>query len=218
MLNLNDFSREVHQNAKDHGWWEEEHSKEEIFACIHSEWSEALEEYRAKRPMVWYNTCDAGDDCGGGGRCGADVFECVCKGHATQGGCPGGHKPEGIAVELIDGCLRILNVFSEYGYTCQSSTISQLNKRMRISNPLLSKDTSLCTVICALHSLTVAACDRAFGLHAKEVIAEAIKPLEVAMGVAFFWIAENGLNPEALLLEKHEYNKTRPYKHGGKRC
>lgn len=218
MLNLNDFSREVHQNAKDHGWWEEEHSKEEIFACIHSEWSEALEEYRANRPMVWYNTCDTGDDCGGGGRCGADVFECVCKGHATQGGCPGGHKPEGIAVELIDGCLRILNMFSEYGYTCQSSTISQLNKRMRISNPLLSKDTSLCTVICALHSLTVAACDRAFGLHVKEAIAEAIKPLEVAMGVAFFWIAENGLNPEALLQEKHEYNKTRPYKHGGKRC
>lgn len=49
---INEFMQEVHQNAVDHGFWEEERPIEEIISLIHSEWSETLEEYRADRPMV----------------------------------------------------------------------------------------------------------------------------------------------------------------------
>lgn len=32
------------------------------------------------------------------------------------------------------------------------------------------------------------------------------------------WVGEHGVDIEAILQEKHQYNKTRPYKHGGKVC
>lgn len=34
----------------------------------------------------------------------------------------------------------------------------------------------------------------------------------------FDFLAKENIDIEALLIEKHEYNKTRPYKHGGKRA
>lgn len=35
---------------------------------------------------------------------------------------------------------------------------------------------------------------------------------------AFRYIRAQWLAPEKIILEKHEYNKTRPYRHGGKKC
>lgn len=35
----------------------------------------------------------------------------------------------------------------------------------------------------------------------------------------FVWLEANGCeDPKAVMIEKHEYNKSRPYRHGGKRC
>ena len=39
-----------------------------------------------------------------------------------------------------------------------------------------------------------------------------------AFCMAFRWIADQKMDPLAIMKEKHEYNKTRPYKHGGKVC
>ena len=40
---INEFAQEVHSNAVNHGWWEDDRSFGEIIALCHSELSEALE-------------------------------------------------------------------------------------------------------------------------------------------------------------------------------
>lgn len=132
-MNINEFAKEVHQNAVEHGWWDESRTVGEIIALCHSELSEALEEYRAGRPMIWYQ-CLSTDQ----------VVPCVkercpdwkygvCEIDAIE------KKPEGIAVELADCIIRILD-----------------------------------------------------------------------------YLGKEGVDVEAVLAEKHAYNKTRPYRHGGK--
>lgn len=44
-MKLNKFTEEVHQNAVEHGWWDEERSFGDIISLCHSELSEALEEF-----------------------------------------------------------------------------------------------------------------------------------------------------------------------------
>ena len=121
---LNELAREIHNNAVAHGWWDEERSLGDIVALCHSELSEALEEYRAKKPLAY------------------------CKSEYTENGMYGINepddwsyedKPEGIAVEMIDCIIRILD-----------------------------------------------------------------------------WCGKEGVDVDKLLYAKHEYNKTRPYRHGGK--
>lgn len=211
-MNLNRFLIEAHQNAVDHGFWEGEKDITESMALIHSEWSEALEEYRANRPMIWYECkevehatpklCNPKDE-----------WDCLA--YDEQENCKHrGKKPEGIAVELIDGCIRILDLFGKYGRKCSASTVTELANRIHFSNPTLTKDSPLPRLVCALHGLTAKAADRTFELTHKEI---ALTPLEPAMGLVFFWLRENGIDPEKLMIEKHEYNKSRPYKHG-KKC
>jgi hypothetical protein len=123
-LNLNQLAQEIHENAVAHGWWNEPRSFPEIAALIHSEISEALEAFRDDEPMV--NAVCAPGQC--------DFYDKCDK-------APGECKPEGVAVELADAIIRILD------YT-------------------------------------------------------AAKEIDIT----------------AVILAKHEYNKGRPYRNGGKAC
>lgn len=124
-LNLSEAQKEVHDNAVAHGWWDEPKTFGEIIALIHSEVSEALEEYRNKRePDETHYKCTMGSlVCTGNNKCG----ECEYR------------KPEGIPSEFADIIIRILDAAEHYD-----------------------------------------------------------------------------IDLEKAITEKHEYNKTRPYKHGGK--
>ena len=110
MTGINEAAKEIHENARAHGWWDEERGFPEVLALIHSEISEALEEYR--------------------------------KGHgATEIYYGDNGKPEGIPIELADTIIRILDYC---GYA--------------------------------------------------------------------------GIDIDAAITEKHGYNKSRPFRHGGKKC
>ena len=125
---MNELAREIHENAIAHGWWDgQERKLPEILMLTVSELAEALEEYRDGAPLFY---CDAYDEniCG---NCMSQRGACV----------QGNRKPEGIAVELADAIIRILDY-----------------------------------------------CGKA------------------------------EINIESVIRLKHEYNKTRPYRHGGKAC
>lgn len=206
---LNQIMLDVHNNAIKHGWWDSGRNDEQILCLIHSEWSEALEEERAGRPLVWHeclaspsNTPCTQAGCGDyyGGRCALDDM---------------GKKPEGFAVELIDGCIRILDylgfiangqpVFKE-----NVGTVDRMCSEDAISD-LVGKDTAeaseqdIFSLIRLLHAYTAMACAD-----------EGVLPLVRCLVLCFNWIKKHGLDPEQILLDKHEYNKTRPYKHGKK--
>ena len=47
---VNELSQEIHQTAKDKGWWESDRNDGELLCLVHSEVSEALEALRAGNP------------------------------------------------------------------------------------------------------------------------------------------------------------------------
>ncbi len=194
---IKDLAAEIHQNAVAHGWWEEERPLEEVIVLIHSEWSEALEEARAGRPLA-YKEYINGDWPGE-------------TGYVTLGGEEYGRlhaKPEGIAVELIDGCIRILDYFGKVGLIAKDAeTGEELSIEGEYNDPamLTLVPDSLVVLIANLHVATSYALqnekDTQYGLI-------------TALSMAMVWVKKNGIDPLLLLMEKHEYNKTRPYKHG----
>lgn len=139
---LNDLGREIHENADKHGWWDPEFTEEEvevikfamygsviskelsdrvtkklserrnfgeILALITSENSEALEEYRNGKPMVYF-PCNSGHLCDKD-NCGSKIYNPsspeTCSAQSK--------KPEGIAVEIIDGIIRSLDYLASEG-------------------------------------------------------------------------------------------------------
>ena len=131
---LNELAKEIHKTAVEHGWWNLAPSFGEVVALCHSELSEALEEYRDGRPMLWRKcmTSEGDTPCMEGG-CG-DWTDSVCELSCLS------PKPEGIAVEMADCIIRILD-----------------------------------------------------------------------------WAAHEGVDMDAVVKAKMEYNRTRPYRHGGKK-
>ena len=119
-MSLNELAKEAHQISVEHGWLDKEPTFGELVALMHSELSEALEEYRAGRPMVYF----------------MDVNGFVVSDMSERRG----EKLEGIAVELADCIIRILD-----------------------------------------------------------------------------WAGHEGVDLDSIIREKMDYNRTRPYRHGGKK-
>lgn len=182
-MNLAEWAKAVHQNAAEHGWWETV-DLDGIIDLIHDEWSEALEEDRNGRPDVY--AIDPNDDDNLILR-NPDAF--------------GGAKPEGVLIELIDGCIRILDMMSWYG--------------LYIDMPnLYDKPQTFRRLIRDLHSSTAKAGDLISSDGSIRNGSTMGQHLRHCLALAFWWIEKRGHDPYRLMALKHEYNKTRPYKHG----
>lgn len=198
-INLNEFKHEVHENAVAHGWWGAEYTDAAAVALVHAEISEALEEWRANRPMVYYK-CRLDTICNG--ECKHDAASCVYK----------NPKPEGIAVELIDVVLRILDTAEAWGVSFGNIEILGT---VLISEPykIDVAEYTLPDLVVLLHGIVTAFKNaKAFGMGM-----ELQHDFTIAVYAIFTWLRANNVDPEALMREKHEYNKTRSFRHGGKR-
>lgn len=109
---LGDLAAEVHQNAVEKGWWDKAISFGDIIALCHSELSEALEAHRNGEELVH-------------GCCGHCAYEDGCDHPAPEGetAC----KPEGVAVEMIDCILRILDWCAKEGVDVDGVLRMKLN-------------------------------------------------------------------------------------------
>lgn len=187
-MNLNEFAKEIHENAVEHGWWDEPRPFDELCALMISELAEALEEARAGRPMEWYSCPMTHKACPGS--CGM-----VCDPITMR------PKPEGIAVEMADCAIRILDYLGYRGYPIDEGKF--------VGDTELYKRLSYAFMKVSMHIVDA---------HAHEVVGMdevyEVWSLEYALAVILNWFEANELDFETIARRKHEYNKTRPYKHG----
>lgn len=164
---LNKLAKEVHQNAIEHGWWDEERSFGEIISLCHSELSEALEEYRNNRGLgeIYYN----------------------------------GNKPEGIPVELADCIIRILDYCGE--------TDKELLNNVDTSNMLETELLTFGDFITLWHLFL----SKSFEEPYKQIYW-----LSCVIDDIYDWCEGENIDIDEAICIKHEYNKSRPYRHGGK--
>lgn len=111
---LGDWAKRIHDIAVDHGWWETEDGKcddggrpfPEIVALCHSELSEALEEYRNGRPMAYQVD---------GNRVDLVTHEITINTVEDVSKWRDDKKAEGLAVEMLDCVIRILDWMGHEG-------------------------------------------------------------------------------------------------------
>ncbi|TFE30813.1 hypothetical protein [Cohnella luojiensis] len=103
---INEFVQVAHHNAINKGWYEEPRTFSEVIALMHSELSEALEDYRKGRGFteIWY---EKENDLG-------IVF--------AQGKQPAPEwKPCGIPSELADTVIRIFDTCGHLGINLEAA-------------------------------------------------------------------------------------------------
>lgn len=201
-MKINKFAAEVHQNAVEHGWWDEERSFGEIIALCHSELSEALEEYRAKRPMVYF-VVEMDDGKGG-------TYLAIREDIISEEDFAG-EKPEGIAVELADCIIRILDWYGKEGLDTDALLLETgIITMCDLPTPVYGSFGDFIALLHNLLSMAYACWCNASGTSASALrLAKCIREIMA-------WAKENSVDMEMVLDIKHGYNKGRPYRHGGK--
>ena len=193
MMKLNKFAQAVHENAVKHGWWDEERTFGEIIALCHSELSEALEELRTNRPMMYFVETN--------GFVVTDMSERKDE------------KPEGIAVELADCIIRVLDYFGKEELDVDALMQEAMKDVMcDVPGRIYAATLSDCISRWQLRLSRAYACwCKASGTHAS-----ALRMARCVCEILAWGKVTDGVDFEMILDIKHEYNKTRPYRHGGK--
>lgn len=207
-MNLNEFAKEIHENAKAHGFWDEPRPFDELCALMISELAEALEEARAGRPMEWY-ACK----CSREGKEPCDEQKCLLEGRHWKSCSEFNPKPEGIAVEMADCAIRILDYLGRIEYDIDDALLNFGNNRIAGLTETFMKVTA--TIALAYRYYIVAHLPGASDPMCDLTIVDEVNyRLVKALNTIITWFKSNGLDFGAIARRKHEYNKTRERLHG----
>lgn len=188
-MNITEWAKEIHENAVKHGWWETERSPGEVIALIHSELSEALEEARDNRPMMYVLGPNGEEIC----------TPCYFN----------GRKPEGIAVELADAVIRVLDFAGQVGMPLRDYDMARDELDMTRDEAEKGFE-DFGTVIAFLHTIT----SDFFGAIVEYEVANSISAALAIVAYVEGYLTYNGIDLWQVIELKHNYNKGRPYKHG----
>ncbi len=205
-MNLANLQREAHALAKANGEWDHARTFGDLIALVHSELSEALEAYREwglsssreilrrslRRPS-YRDESETGVECWfirneDTGELNYWEFE----EYATS--C----KPEGVSAELADVVIRVADMAEYYGI--------DLGAELETTGP---PDTSLTA-------------DNTFGEWIAFGHWHLTKLYDAEMELGFLlrgvleMSAHYGIDLDAAIWAKMDYNRTRPHRHGGK--
>ena len=201
-MNLADLQKEAHAIAKAHGWWDEERTFGDLIALVHSELSEALEAYR-ERELEAYTPPD--DVIGQPGKLGTTRQPHPFPGVGGYVNVKVSTKPRGVASELADVVIRVADMAEHYDWDLSGWEDAD------ISHTIV--DPTFGDWICLIHgSLTWAF----VGLCTTLQRSEWIEPLKTALRLVNDMAAHYGIDLDAAIELKMAYNRTRPYRHGGK--
>lgn len=122
-------------------------------------------------------------------------------------------KPEGIAVELMDAVIRIFDYLAKLGEVIPAS-MNTAQKLAEWSLDEYQDDQDRDVLKLDLPDLV----DLVHDEVSLSSLLHDVTYLITASGLMMAWVYKQNIDPVMVLLEKHEYNKTRSYKHGGKVC
>lgn len=123
-----------------------------------------------------------------------------------------GGKPEGFAVELADCIIRILDWFGKEELDADR-LLTEARTFMYCDVPRRLFAASPGDYIARWHlllSLAFSCWCRASGTYAAAI------RMALCVNEIYEWSAEHGVDLDAVLRDKHAYNRNRPYRHGGK--
>ena len=190
MLDFDKLAAELHADAVERGFWDVPDSMIKHVVKMHSELSEAVQEDRCDRPLLYVDDIEVPE-------------------RITDIGAFDGRKPEGIAAELADFVMMALDMFAETEVTLNNvlTPVRDTGKSdlyvMFMNMPLYSLALHCHDALCALISADTAPTD--FAAHAFTCI----------VGVEL-WLEPRGVNLWDVIRLKQEYNRSRPKLHGRK--
>jgi hypothetical protein len=191
MVDINAVAAELHRDAVERGFWAVDDALMKHFAKMHSELSEALQADRCGCPMLYVDDITMAT----GPETDIEKFD--------------GRKPEGIAAELADFVMMMLDVIAQLGV--------DVNKMLAEHHYTYYSDYYVHFSTLQLHQIVMG------GHKALNTIVyenDNLDKLGSALLYCVFgvelWLKQRGVDLWAVIALKVAYNKNRPKLHGRK--
>lgn len=199
IMTFEDLRKEIHENAVRHGFWDDGTMEDIAHVCnlINTEWAEAIQSNR-ETPILHY--FEIGPQCDEQGCPDEPDGPMLCQ----EPVCFLGKKPEGTAVELIDGVIRIFDLAEGRGWDNFSFDwrgIDQEERQLYIEEFTLD---ALCSLLFAeTGAAGVAETESEQELHLYACVTHVLT-----------WLMFQGVDPMVLIREKMDFNAKRERLHG----